>query len=100
VSGPEALSYGEAAKAIGAAIGKEVVYEPAEPRAFRDYLVTRRGLPEWRADDLASIASAYSEEEGGLVTDVVQRVGGEPRTLAEFVRDHADHFAGGLSHHT
>jgi hypothetical protein len=34
------------------------------------------------------------------VTDVVRRVGGEPRTFAEFVREHADHFASGLSHHT
>jgi uncharacterized protein YbjT (DUF2867 family) len=33
VSGPEALSYGDAAEAIGAAIGKEVTYDPAEPRA-------------------------------------------------------------------
>jgi len=34
------------------------------------------------------------------VTDAVRRVGGaEPRTFAEFAKDHADHFAGGLSHH-
>ena len=30
VSGPEALSYGDAAEAIGAAIGEEVAYEPDE----------------------------------------------------------------------
>jgi len=35
------------------------------------------------------------------VTDVVRRVGGgEPRTFAEFVREHADYFASGLSHYT
>lgn len=100
VSGPEALSYGEAAETIGAVIGKEVAYEPAEPRAFRDDLISERGLPRWRADDLAFIASAYGGGEGESVTDVVQRVGGsEPRAFADFVKDHADHFAGGLSHH-
>lgn len=94
VSGPEALSYG------GAAIGKKVAYEPVEPEAFRDALVAERGLPRWRAEELALIASAYDEGAGDLVTDVVRRVGGgEPRTFAEFAKDHADHFAGGLSHH-
>ena len=100
VSGPEALSYGEAAETIGAAIGKEVAYEAAEPQAFRENLLAERGLPRWRADDLAFIASAYGEGEGELVTDVVHRVGGsKPRTFAEFVKDHANHFAAGLSHH-
>ena len=100
VSGPEALSYGDATEMIGAAIGKEVVYEPAEPQAFRDALVAERGLPRWRADELAFIASAYGEGEGESVTDAVRRVGGaEPRTFAEFAKEHADHFAGGLSHY-
>jgi uncharacterized protein YbjT (DUF2867 family) len=100
VSGPEALSYGKAAETIGKAIGKEVAYEPAEPETFRDDLVAKRGLPRWRADELAFIASAYGGGTGELVTDVVRRVGGrEPRTFAEFVGEHADHFASGLSHH-
>jgi uncharacterized protein YbjT (DUF2867 family) len=100
VSGPEALTYAEAAGIIGAAIGKEVAYEPAEPGAFRERLVAERGLPRWRADDLAYIASAYGGDEGELVTDAVGRIGGrEPRAFAEFVGDHADHFARGLSRH-
>lgn len=100
VSGLEALSYGDAAETIGAAIGKEVAYEPAEPEAFRDNLIAERGLPRWRADDLAFIASAYSEGEGELVTDVIHRVGGtEPRSFVEFVQDHASHFVSGLSSH-
>ena len=100
VSGPEALSYGEAAETIGAVIGKGVAYEPADPEAFRDALVAERGLPRWRAEELAFIASAYGGGAGEEVTDVVRRVGGgEPRTFAEFVREHADHFASGLSHY-
>ena len=100
VSGPEALSYGDAAEVIGAAIGEEVFYEPAEPGAFRDELVAKRGLPRWRAEELAFIASAYREDTGELVTDIVRRVGGEPpRTFAEFANEHADLFVGGHSHH-
>ena len=64
VSGPEALSYGEAAETIGAAIGKGVAYEPADPEAFRDALVAERGLPRWRAEELAFIASAYGGAPG------------------------------------
>jgi hypothetical protein len=53
-----------------------------------------------RAEELAFIASAYGGGAGELVTDVVRRVGGEPpRTSAEFAKEHADHFAVGLSHH-
>jgi uncharacterized protein YbjT (DUF2867 family) len=101
VSGPEALSYGDAAEKIGDAIGKKVAYEAAEPRAFRDNLVAEGDLPRWRADELAFIASAYDKDAGELVTEVVHRVGGnEPRTFAEFVKDHANQFASGLSHHT
>ena len=100
VSGPEALSYGEAAQSIGTAIGEEVAYEPAEPGAFRDDLVAERGLPRWRAEELAFIASAYGKGAGELITDVVRRVGGKPpRTFEEFAKEHADHFAGGHSHH-
>jgi hypothetical protein len=34
------------------------------------------------------------------VSDTVARVGGsEPRSFAEFAKEHAEHFAGGLSHH-
>ena len=100
VSGPEALSYGEATETIGTAIGKKVTYEAAEPQSFRDNLLAERGLPRWRADDLTFIASAYSEGDGELVTDVVYRVGGsKPRTFAEFAKDHANYFAAGLSHH-
>ena len=100
VSGPEALSYGEAAEMIGAAIGKEVAYEAADPHAFRDGLVAERGLPRWRADELAFIGSAYGGGSGESVTDVVRRVGGgQPRTFSEFVGEHAGHFASGLPHH-
>lgn len=93
VSGPEALSYGDAGDIIGTAIGRKVAYEPTEPRTFRDHLVAGRGLPGWRADDFAHIASAYDRDEGESVTDVVGRVGGsEPRAFAEFVEDYTDRF--------
>jgi uncharacterized protein YbjT (DUF2867 family) len=68
--------------------------------AVLDELVAERGLPRWRAEGLAFIASAYGGGVGEVVTGVVRRVGGEPpRTFAEFAKEHADHFAGGLSHH-
>jgi len=99
-SGPEALSYGDAARSIGEAIGKEVIYEDADPQAFREVLIAERGLPRWRAEELAFIASAYGGGVGETVSDTVARVGGsEPRSFAEFAKEHAEHFAGGLSHH-
>ena len=96
-SGPEALSYGDAARSIGEAIGKEVIYEDADPQAFREVLIAEGGLPQWRAEELAFIASAYGGGVGETVSDTVARVGGsEPRSFAEFAKEHAEHFAGGL----
>lgn len=68
MSGPEALSYAAAAEKIGAAIEKKVAYEPAEPEVFREGLISGRGLPRWRADGLAFMASAYKKGEGEAVT--------------------------------
>ena len=99
VSGPEALSYDDAARSIGEAIGKEVIYQDADPQAFREVLITEGGLPQWRADEHSFIASVYGGSEGETATDTVARVGGsEPRCFAEFAKEHAEHFVGGLSH--
>jgi nucleoside-diphosphate-sugar epimerase len=60
----------------------------------------RRGAKTRAMDELAFIASAYGGGVGETVTDVVRRFGGsEPRTFGGFANEHADHFAGGLSHH-
>ena len=57
LTGPVALTYEEVAKALTAVADRAVTYEAVAPAEFEDRL-RAAGMPEWRAYDLAHIASA------------------------------------------
>jgi hypothetical protein len=53
------------------------------------------GIPDWLAADIAALQAVYAEGGGAEVTDDVRVLTGrEPRTLRDFVREHADRFSG------
>ena len=95
VTGSEAISYRQAAEIIGAAIGKPVRFvdeSPDEARARR----VREGLPPAVVESALAIA-AYQRAGGKTVTitsTVTDLTGRPPRTVGEFVREHADLFRG------
>ena len=94
LTGPEALSYREAAELISGAIGRAVRYVPESvDEAWRRRRAA--GQPVWLA--AAQLAIAGYQRRGGpteRVTDTVERVTGRrPRTLAEFIEDHAEELA-------
>ena len=95
VTGSEAISYRQAAEIIGAAIGKPVRFvdeSPDEARARR----VREGLPPAVVESALAIA-AYQRAGGKTVTitsTVADLTGRPPRTVGEFVREHADVFRG------
>ena len=95
VTGSEAISYRQAAEIIGAAIGKPVRFvdeSPDEARARR----VREGLPPAVVESALAIA-AYQRAGGKTVTitsTVADLTGRPPRTVGEFVREHADLFRG------
>ena len=95
LTGGEALSYRQAAEIIGATIGKPVRFVDESPDQARARRV-REGLPPAVIESALAI-SAYQRAGGKTVTittTVADLTGRPPRTVAEFVREHAATFRG------
>ncbi|ELE5024997.1 SDR family oxidoreductase [Vibrio fluvialis] len=88
LTGPEALSYAQAAQKISAALGKPVAYQAMEEGAFCE-LLKSVGVPADYAEFLTSIF--YPVREGwtaGVSDAVVTLTGKAPRSLDEYIADH------------
>jgi uncharacterized protein YbjT (DUF2867 family) len=92
LTGPIAHSYDEVAAAFATVAGHAVAYEPVAPDDFQARLLAA-GMPDWRAFDLAHIASAYSAAENAISSDLPMLLGREPRSLPEFLDDHRNAFS-------
>lgn len=89
VTGPEALSFADAAARISAGVGTEVRYVELAPAEARRALV-RQGTREPFADALVNLFRLFREGHRSVVTDVVAEVGRtRPRRFDEFVRESA-----------
>ena len=95
LTGSEAISYRQAAEIIGAVIGKKLRFvdeSPEEARARR----VREGVPPAVIESILAIG-AYQRAGGKTVTitnTVADLTGRPPRTVAEFVQEHAAVFRG------
>ncbi|MGH6930605.1 MAG: NmrA family NAD(P)-binding protein [Dongiaceae bacterium] len=87
LTGPVAHSYDEVAAAFATVAGHAVAYEPVAPEDFQARLLAA-GIPDWRAFDLAHIASAYSAAENAVSPDLPMLLGRKPMSLFEFLEDH------------
>ncbi|EHS49292.1 NmrA family protein [Rhizobium sp. PDO1-076] len=88
LTGPQALSYGEAATIIAKTIGKPVGYSAISDEAFIAML-TGVGVPADYAGFLASIF--YPVREGwtaAVTTDVETLTGKAPRSVETYAKDH------------
>ena len=95
LTGGEAISYRQAADIIGATIGKPVRFVDESPDQARARRV-REGLPPAVIESALAI-SAYQRAGGKTVTitnTVADLTGRPPRTVGEFVREHAGAFRG------
>ena len=92
LTGPEALTFAEAAAVIGEETGRPVQHVdlPGEQLAAG---MAQAGFPDWLAQDIAALQAVYAEGAAADVTDEVRALTGrEPRPLREFVREHAGRF--------
>ncbi|MBY8072677.1 SDR family oxidoreductase [Vibrio fluvialis] len=88
LTGPEALSYAQAAQKISAALGKPVAYQAMEEGAFCD-LLKSVGVPADYAEFLTSIFYPVREGWTAGVSDAVATLtGNAPRSLDEYIADH------------
>lgn len=89
LTGPEALSYAEAAEIIGAAAGRRVKHVSISRSELQNRM-TAAGLPADYASFMAGLDEAISHGAEHRVTDTVNRVTGkEPRSLLKFAAAHA-----------
>lgn len=95
LTGREAISYRQAAEIIGSVIGKNVRFVDESPENARARRV-REGVPPAVIESVLAIG-AYQRAGGKTVTitnTVADLTGRPPRTVAEFVQEHAAVFRG------
>jgi uncharacterized protein YbjT (DUF2867 family) len=86
LTGPQLVTFGEAAALISAAAGRPVRFEPVTPRECASRMVDQ-GVPAEEAEALTELFARILDGRNAHVTDDVKRVTGhEARPFADFVR--------------
>jgi uncharacterized protein YbjT (DUF2867 family) len=94
LTGPEALTYHDAAARLSAAAGRPIAYATAAPAEFRRRLL-EAGAPEWYADMLLELYAIIRAGHASTVTDTVEKVTGRPPLrFDDFAHESAHAFAG------
>jgi uncharacterized protein YbjT (DUF2867 family) len=94
LTGPATVDFDEVAQALSAATGNDVRYVPVSPEDARGAL-EGFGLGVWMADALVEYGVAYTGGWGDFTTTAVADLTGrQPRSVADFARDHAGAFKG------
>ena len=92
ITGPEALSYGEAAEILSREVGKKISYIDIEEES------ARKGLKEIGMDDwfINSLMELYAIVRAGYASNLSSAVeeltGKKPISFSQFSRDYADSF--------
>jgi uncharacterized protein YbjT (DUF2867 family) len=93
MTGPEALTLDETAAVLSGFAGREIAYERETLEQARE---SRRpsGAPDWEIEGWVTSYAAIAEGEFARVTsDVAAVAGHEPRSLADFLREHPESYA-------
>jgi uncharacterized protein YbjT (DUF2867 family) len=89
ITGPEALSYSEAADKLSSALGRRIMYIDVPPEAAKQAIMGS-GAPEFIADDVVGLYVYFSNGYGETTTDTVARVAKkQPTSFDQFARDFA-----------
>ncbi len=92
VTGPEAFTYGEIAEVLSKRLGRAIRTLELKPEIARARMI-EDGMPEWHADVLEEFAACFTRGGGAPVTDaVLQLTGNAPRSVGEFIDEHASAF--------
>jgi len=87
ITGPELLSFHQAAERFSEVLGKKITYVAADPGAYLDIL--KRILPPWHAQAVSALFGEIAQGVTPHVTDTFRRlIGREPISLTQFIRDH------------
>lgn len=93
LTGPEAVGYRDIAAELSRVTGTHVEYVDVPPAAAREGLVAS-GMPDWLVQHLDGAFARFRAGEFAATTDTVAVLTGRPpRSIADFLTDHADAFA-------
>ena len=93
LTGPEAVTYRDVGREQSRAPGEHVAYVDVAPAAARESLVASR-MPDWLVEHLDGAFAKIRAGEFGSTTDTVAVLTGRPpRSIGDFLTDHADAFA-------
>jgi len=88
LTGPEALSWPDVARAMSAISGRTITYDAVSTQARRDQLETA-GLDEWRVDLLLGIDELNRHSIYSTPNDAVRELAGHrAHTIEDFLRRH------------
>lgn len=89
LTGHEAITYDEIAGQLSEATGRKIDFVDVPGGAAREALV-QAGMPDWMAEQLVILFGLLRQGAAAQTTDAVRALTGrEPRSFAEFARDHA-----------
>jgi uncharacterized protein YbjT (DUF2867 family) len=92
ITGPEAISYGDAARILSEQVGKKISYvnlsEEEYKRAMKDL-----GIGDWWINGILEVIEWYRKGHGSEVSSAVEEVTGKkPISFSQFVKDYAQAF--------
>jgi uncharacterized protein YbjT (DUF2867 family) len=94
LTGPQALTFDEAAETLSARLGTQIPHVRVSPDAVRDAML-RAGMEAWFAEDMARLHTMLAAGYEDVVSDdIAALTGTAPRTLAEFGSDLAERHTG------
>ncbi len=92
LSGPEGMSYHDAANILSRVLGQKITYIALTDDAARAGMLSA-GLPDFYAGTIVDLFRAYRGGIASQVTPHVKRITGrEPIAFEQFVRDHVERF--------
>lgn len=92
LTGPEALTHSEMAKALEEALKTPVRFVDVSPADLRQALL-QVGFPDWQAEGLIEDYAHYSRSEASEISRDIERVTGKnPIDFRTFARDYATYF--------
>jgi uncharacterized protein YbjT (DUF2867 family) len=92
LTGPRAITYTQIAQDLSAAVGREIQYVEVPDEAARQNML-EAGLPPMVADTIVEVFASYRAGAQTRTTDTVRALTAhEPRSFAQFAREHAAAF--------
>jgi uncharacterized protein YbjT (DUF2867 family) len=93
LTGPEDLSYADAAVIMSEVSGRAIRFVDVPEAAARQGMLASGYMPEWLVDVILELNAWFKASGGSEITSTVQDVlGRPPRTFRDFARDYAAHW--------